>query len=99
MKSIVMVALLLLATDADAINTVAVRQQILGEMEASNLHRAMGKDTGCDVLDHPTVVIVACYGEDRAGQYKQMLALLERLKLNPVDKYNALLNSGHVEVR
>jgi hypothetical protein len=99
MSKLVLVALLLISFDADAINTVAVRQQILAEMEAANLHRAMGKDTGCDVLDHPSIVIVACYGEDRAGQYKQMLALLERLKLNPVDKYDHDNNSGHLEVR
>ena len=94
MKSIVMVALLLLAMDADA---ATKRETVIAQLRAAGLTVDMTKDTGCDVLELPDRLAIYCHGEEQAAQYRRVMeALVEH---NPVDKYNALINSGHVEVR
>lgn len=92
----IVAALLLLAFDASA-NTIALRHEILSRLAAANLTMDMNTASGCAAMDLNDTVIVACYGEHRASQYRRVMEVLA--DLNPVNKYSALLNSGHVEVR
>ena len=93
--ALILVALLF-AANVSA-NTIQLRHEVLTRLQSANLVMQTGATGGCAIWDYADVVIVACYGDDRRRQYKQVMVALA--DLNPVNKYSALLNSGHVEVR
>jgi hypothetical protein len=97
MSKLVLVALLLIGTGTADANTIALRHEVLARLQAANVAMEVGKNYGCAVMDLNEVVIVSCYGENRPAQYRRALEALEGL--NVTNKYSALLNSGHVEVR
>ena len=93
--AVVVLSFILFITTAQA-NTIALRHEVLARLQSANLVMQTGATGGCAIWDYADVVIVACYGDDRRRQYKQVMVALA--DLNPVNKYSALLNSGHVEV-
>ncbi len=95
MKS-TMLALFLLSFNANA-NTIALRHEVLNRLQSANVAMEVGKDYGCAVMDLNEVVIVSCYGAKRPAQYRRAIQALEGLDVT--NKYSALLDSGHVEVR
>jgi hypothetical protein len=78
-------------------NTIRLRHEVLTRLQSANLVMQTGATGGCAIWDYADVVIVACYGDNRRRQYKLVMVALA--DLGPVNKYSALLNSGHVEVR
>ncbi len=92
-----LVLLLLLAIGTAQADTITLRHEVLARLQAADLTMDGNRNSGCAVMDVLDTVIVACYGDNRRAQYRQVMKALAGL--NPVNKYSALLNSGHVEIR
>ncbi len=66
-------------------------------LQSANVAMEVEKDYGCAAVEYPTYVKVTCSGKNTAAQYRRAIQALEGLDVT--NKYSALLDSGHVEVR
>ncbi len=96
--------MLFLATMAQAADTIAINKEVAARLKAAGL-LTNGDGEKCEHWNLPALVVVGCYGPERASYYREAMKVLSdpakkvAIDLSPVNEYNSIINSGHIEVR